>query len=149
MERVPEFWDWLLYQGETGAVKIPAEIYEEIVEGNGPLVDWLKRDDVQAALILDEECEPSLVQAVIAAGYARDLTDDELVSVGRDPLLIAYAKAVATERCVVTTETSRPSKQRANRKVPDACNDNGVTCCNTFEFIRRLNFSTQWRRPKT
>ena len=103
MERVPEFWDWLLYQGETGAVKIPAEIYEEIVEGNGPLVDWLKRDDVQAALILDEECEPSLVQAVIAAGYARDLTDDELVSVGRDPLLIAYAKAVATERCVVTT----------------------------------------------
>lgn len=148
LDRVPEFWDWLLFQGEMGVVKIPVEIFEEIVEGNGPLVEWLKRDNVQSALILDEECDPTIVQEVIAAGYAADLRDDELVSAGRDPLLIAYAKAAADVRCVVSTEASKPSKKRGNRKVPDACADNGVSCCNTFEFVRRLDFSTRWRRPE-
>ena len=31
IERVPEFWDWLVEMGELGRVKIPLEIYEEIV----------------------------------------------------------------------------------------------------------------------
>jgi hypothetical protein len=147
LDRVPEFWDWLLSQGESGAVKIPAEVYEEIVDGNGPLVDWLKRDSVQSALMLDEECDPALVQEVLSLGYAADLTDDELVTVGRDPLLIAYAKAEPDRRCVVSTESSKPKKRRANRKVPDACSDNDVQCIHTFEFVRRLDFSTRWRRP--
>lgn len=146
-ERVPEFWDWLRFQGTIGAVKIPVEVYDEITEGTGALVDWLKRDDVRAALVLEEECELALVQLVTSTGYASDLSDDELVKVGRDPFLIAYAKAAPRDRCVVSTETSARSKQRANRKVPDVCSDNGVECCNTFEFIRRLDFSTRWRRP--
>lgn len=146
-ERVPEFWDWLLYQGEVGAVKIPLEIFEEIIDGRGPLVDWLKRDEVRDALRLDEECDPAQLNHVINVGYAADLRDDELESVGRDPFLVAYGKAAPDKRCVVTTETSAPSRQRANRKVPDVCKDNGVSCCNTFEFIRRMDFSTRWRRP--
>ena len=31
IERVPEFWDWLIEKGELGHVKVPVEIYEEIV----------------------------------------------------------------------------------------------------------------------
>ncbi len=30
IDRVPEFWEWLEYQGSQGKVKIPLEIYEEI-----------------------------------------------------------------------------------------------------------------------
>jgi hypothetical protein len=147
LDRVPEFWDWLQYQGEIGAGKIPLEIYEEITDGTGPRVDWLKRDEVRTALVLEEECIAAVVQLIISTGYASDLTDDELVKVGRDPFLVAYAKVADQDRCVVSTETSAPSKQRANRKVPDVCSNNGVQCCNTFEFIRRLDFSTRWRRP--
>ncbi len=147
LARVPEFWDWLQYQGEIGTVKVPLEIYEEVIEGEGDLVEWLKRPDIRLALVLDEESEATRISAVLASGYAPDLTDDELQKVGRDPFLVAYAAAAADQRCVVTTETSKPSKQRANRHVPDVCVANGVQHCNTFELTRRLDFSTRWRRP--
>ena len=39
---------------------------------------------------------------VVSAGYAPDLTDDEVEKIGRDPFLIAYALADPPERCVVT-----------------------------------------------
>ncbi len=147
LQRVPEFWDWLQYQGEIGAVKVPLEIYEEITDGEGDLVDWLKRPEVRAALVLDEESEATQVSTVLATGYAPDLTDDELQKVGRDPFLVAYAATAASQRCVVTTESSRPSAKRANRHVPDVCLANGVPHCNTFELTRRLDFSTRWSRP--
>ncbi len=147
LERVPEFWDWLHYQGEIGVVKVPIEVYEEIVDGEGNLVEWLKRPEVRSALLLDEESEPDRVFAVVAKGYAPDLTDVELPKVGRDPFLVAHASVDGNNRCVVTTETSKPSRQRANRHVPDVCVANGVSYCNTFELTRRLNFSTRWRRP--
>lgn len=48
-------------------------------------------------------------------------------------------------RCVVTTEVSRRTLQRQNRRIPDVCADVGVQCCNTFTMLRALNFSTHWR----
>lgn len=147
LDRVPEFWDWLLYHAETGAIKLPIEIYEEIVDGEGPLVDWLETIEVRTAIVLQADVDPAIVSAAVATGYAGDLTDDEVLKVGRDPFLVAHAMADVGTRCVVTTEVSKPSKQRANRKLPDVCADNGVDCCNTFELTRRLDFSTRWRRP--
>jgi hypothetical protein len=147
LARVPEFWDWLQYQGEIGTVKVPLEIYEEIIEGDGDLVVWLKRPEIRLALVLAEDSEATRVSAVLATGYAPDLSDDELQKVGRDPFLVAYASVATDLRCVVTTETAKPSKQRANRHVPDVCVANGVQHCNTFELTRRLDFSTRWRRP--
>ena len=29
--RVPEFWDWLLEMGRLGRIRIPLEIYEEVI----------------------------------------------------------------------------------------------------------------------
>lgn len=149
LERVPEFWEWLLYQGEIGNVKIPLEIYEEVIDGEGPLVDWLRTPSVRGILVLAEDSHPERVTAAIAAGYAPDLRDDELVIVGRDPFLVAHACTDPGGRCVVTTEVSKPGRRRANRHVPDVCSANGVASCNTFEMIRRLDFSTRWRRPAT
>lgn len=144
VDMVPEFWDWLCYQGEQGLVKIPLEIFEEVSEGRDAAADWLRNETVKSAMLLGEEVDASLVARTAAEGYAPDLTDDEVARLGRDPFLIAYALALPQERCVVTTEGSKPSKQRANRKVPDVCNALGVQYCNTFEFTRRLGFRTRW-----
>jgi hypothetical protein len=38
MERVPEFWEWLEYQGNEGRIKIPQEIYDELDGGNREVV---------------------------------------------------------------------------------------------------------------
>ncbi len=126
IDQVPEFWDWLRHQGESGNIKIPLEIMEEVKQGreDDPLIEWIKKPEIEQALLLQETVDVVLVQSVVQA-YAPDLTDDELEQVGRDPFLIAYALAMPAERCVVTTEVSRPSAQRQNRKIPDVCRSLG------------------------
>ena len=52
---------------------------------------------------------------------------------------------VANDRCVVTTEVSKPSKQRQNRQLPDVCNALGVTWCTPFMAYKNLGFKTSWR----
>ena len=138
---MPEFWDWLVDCGTTQHVKIPLEMYEEVLAGKeDDLTRWLK--DNREALLLDEDVNETLVARVTDSGYAPDLSDEEVESVGRDPFLIAYALGDRTRRTVVTTEVSKPSKQRANRHIPDVCDGLGVLHCNTYEFIRALNFTT-------
>ena len=145
IDRVPEFWEWLVHVGKVGKVKIPIEIFEEIKEGNDALAIWAKRQEVEEALLLNEDVEVVLVSEVIDRGYAVDLTDDEVEKLGRDPFLIAYALKDKGNRCVVTTEASKPNAQRANRRLPDVCGSFEIPCCNTFKFISYLNFSTKWK----
>jgi hypothetical protein len=147
IDQIPEFWAWLQHQGRLGNVKLPVEILEEILAGrknDDPLLDWMKDKDNQDALKLNESVNASLVQVVVSKGYAPDLTDDEIEGIGRDPFLIAYGMA-DSDRCVVTTEVSSPSKKRQNRKLPDVCNCFSVACCNPFQVNRALGFHTAWK----
>ena len=43
--------------GATGRVKLPREQYDEITNGRGELVDWLKTEEVKRALLLREEAK--------------------------------------------------------------------------------------------
>jgi hypothetical protein len=147
-QTVPEFWDWLEYQGSSNTVKIPREIYEEASESSDELGTWLRSERIRDCLILDEEVDPALVARAVAEGYASDLSDDEIQKLGRDPFLIAHALTASSLRCVVTTEVSKPTRLRANRHLPDVCGAFGIGVCNTFELARRLSFSTKWRAPK-
>jgi len=147
LDAVPEFWEWLAYQASEGFIKIPAEILEEVMAGKkneDPLLHWVsKQKDV---LQLKAAVEPHLVQRAVTEGYASDLTDDELIMIGKDPFLISYALADTTERCVVTVEVSKPGKRRQNRQIPDVCRDLGVICMDPFRVYRALRFSTSWTR---
>ena len=145
IDRVPEFWEWLVNMGENDNVKIPIEVFEELKEGDDILSDWVKDINISDALLLQEEAVVSSVSHVIDNGYANDLTDDEIEKIGRDPFLISYALIDRPNRCLVTTENSKPSRIRANRHIPDVCNSVGVDCCNTFEFLRNLDFRTNWK----
>lgn len=144
LSRVPEYWEWLTYQGAQDRVKIPLEIFDEIRAGNDDLTDWCRNPETERALLLNEEADPISVNRIVVEGYAPDLSDVEIEKIGQDPFLIAYALSAPHDRCVVTTEASRPTSRRANRKVPDVCNGFGIACCNPFEFARRLNFRTSW-----
>ena len=142
--RVPEFWEWLGHKGNEGHVKIPLEMYEEVKRGIGDLAKWAKELEVERNLLLNEDADPAVVSRVTNDGYAPDLTDVEVEKMGRDPFLIAYALSDLGKRCVVTTEASKPTRQRANRHIPDVCRDLGIPCCNTFELVRALDFRTAW-----
>lgn len=149
LDRVPEFWEWLVHNGVSGHVKMPQENIEEITIGRDNLARWLSTRSHREALQLDEVVDVGLVQQVTARGYAPDLTDDEVDTIGRDPFLVAYALRDRNGRRIVTTEVSKPSRQRANRHLPDVCLSVGVTSINSFDLLAALNFSTSWRIPRS
>lgn len=138
IDRVPEFWIWLVRMGIQGRVKVPQEIYDEIMKGNEDLKEWLQEN--KDALLLDEV--PIMVDSVIERGYANDLSDVEVEKIGADAFLIAHALSDSQHRCVVTLEASKPGRKGANRHIPNVCEDLGIKWINTFELIRRLNFRT-------
>ena len=147
IERVPEFWDWLLEMGRNGSVKVPEEIVDEIIGPSttlyDPLVEWIKNHGDE--LLLQESVDETLVALVTEQGYASDLTDVEIVKIGRDPFLIAYAYANIGKCIVVTAEVSKPSSTRSNRHIPDVCDFFDVRHCDLFTLIRDLDFRTDWR----
>ena len=146
LDRIPEFWEWLHFEGKQGTVKIPIEQYEEVIANQGdPLTKWIKRTEVKEALLLQEPASPPLVAKVVEDSYGIDLTDVDIETIGRDPFLVSYALADHGQRIIVSTEASKPSKKRQNRKVPNVCNDWGIECFDTFKFIRETDFSTDWQ----
>ena len=143
IDRVPEFWDWLLHLAEQGLLRVPVETFDEVKDGKGQLVEWLKEH--KAVLLEKTELEAGPVSRAVETGYAPDLTEDELEKLGADPFLVAYGLTLPGQVTIVTMERSRPRRQRANRHIPDVCGDLGVPCINTYELLRRLDFRTDWR----
>ena len=138
IERVPQFWDWLLVQAIAGAVKAPLEILDE-VHATGDFGKWMDQKEVREALALNEEVDPAIFNSVLNSAYAPDLDDTELEEIGRDPFLPAFAM-MGKDRTVVTKEVSRPSKLRGRRKLPDACTIMNVRWITDFSFYRELDF---------
>ncbi len=152
IDSVPEFWEWLIFIGERGNIKIPIEVYEEFSDTKrkdgekDELAIWSEKQNVREALLLNEEAEQDLIARITYGGYTANPTDDELVKIGRDPFLLSYALKDIDKRCIVSTEVSKPSKKGANRKVPDVCRDFKIRCINNFQMFRELNFSTSWNK---
>jgi hypothetical protein len=147
IDQVPEFWEWLVHQGEQNKLKIPRELFDEVNPGNDkdhPFFAWRKHKTTVEALQLKEQIDPEILQRVIDDGYGKNLTDDQLITIGADPFLVAYSLA-QPNRTVVTTEVSRPKAQRQNRKLPDVCDQFAVPRLNTFEMTRALGWKTNWR----
>jgi hypothetical protein len=94
---------------------------------------------VRKAIVLAEPTSGAAVARVITEGYAPDLNDVEIESLGRDPFLVAAALG-GPERIVVSREVSAPSKRRHNRRIPDVCSAVGILYINDFELWRRLDF---------
>lgn len=144
VDRIPQFWDWLQSQGEAGLVKMPYEIYDEFNGKYGLHVDWINSHEVKAALLLEEEADPALVQIAINNGYqGQDPAFDDIqhTKYGKDPFLVAYALVNPDERIVVTREVSRRTKRLGSTKLPDACDDCGIMWINDFALYTQLNFN--------
>jgi len=106
IDRVPEFWDWIIFQGQQRKIKIPIEVYEEFSDTKDKkgkkdtLATWADQIEVKDALLLEEEAEQDLVARITYGGYVADPTDDELKKIGRDPFLLSYALKNLENRCI-------------------------------------------------
>lgn len=148
ISRVPEFWAWLVFQGKKDRIKIPIEVYEEFSDTkdkNGQkdeLAVWSDQSEIKDALLFEEQAKPDLVARITYGGYVANPTDDELLKIGRDPFLLSYALNDIENRCIVTTEASKPKREGANRHVPDVCEDFNIRCINSFRMLQELSFTT-------
>lgn len=147
MDRVPEFWDWLIDRAEAQRLRIPLEIWKEIKPKDATLVKWMRTNE--SVLVLKEQLEAEEVRLVMEKTYVAQPSDAQAKKIGRDPLLVAYALRDASGRCVVTTEVSKKKRTGANRKLPDACKILGVESIHTFKLIQRLNFRTDLGKSRT
>lgn len=144
LHRVPEFWDWLLHQGGNGAVKMPKVIYEEVEDGNDALADWMGEKATKDALLLDEAAAPAHVLTAMAC-YGPNPAEADLVTIGKDPFLVAAALVDTADRRVVTAEVSKPGRTGPRRHLPDVCADCGVSSITLVQLMKNLNFTTGWK----
>ena len=144
IERVPQFWDWIIDNAKHHRIKIPYEILGELEAGNkeSELFKWVKKN--KKNLLLDEQVDHQLlINEVMEQGYEIEKpTIIDLRKIGRDPFLIAYALA-RPDRCVVTLEAVQNSAKPKNRKIPLVCAMLKIPCINTFALIRELDFRTR------
>lgn len=139
LDRVPVFWRWLISEGESGHVKIPLEMHDEVAVGTDQLADWIKQKAISNSLVLDEEVDRKILNQVIRKVYAPDLNHADLLNASRDPFLIAYALK-GHHRCVVTRETSKPTRKLGKRKLPNACKDLKVQWITDYRLYQTRNF---------
>src|SRR3989339_868284 len=145
IKSIPEFWEWLIYKGNRGEIKITLDVYEEVSSGNDDLAEWIKESEAKSSLVLADEADISLVQKVLKEGYAKDLSDTEIEKLGRDPFIIANALK-NPEEIVVVTKEPHTLRTRANKNIPEVCDVLGVKHCTPFDLTRILGFSTNWKQ---
>ena len=152
MDRIPQFWNWLVHQSLSGHVKLPPQVIEEVV---GPdsgdempadaLAEWVQLN--RAALELTDELPYEVLTRTYNQGYdtaPEDLTTVDPLSDPADPFLIAYALDSPKRRRVVTMESiqavGKTLPKPKNRRIPLVCELLGVSCIDTFGLIRELDF---------
>lgn len=146
IDRVHEFWEWLLYKGHEGVIKVPDEIYSELKKGNDVLAEWVKKKEVEEEMKLKASSDMGFVQTVLDNGYGLNLNDTELQIVANDPFLISYALNDKDDFTIITTEFSKPAKTRANRHIPDVCDLLKIKHRTAFEMFKDLDFRTDWKK---
>lgn len=141
IERVPQFWEWIIDNAKHHRIKIPYEILGELEAGNkaSELFKWVKTN--KKNLLLDEQIDQLLIDEVMEQGYEIERsTIIDISRISRDPFLIAYALASRPDRCVVTLEAVQNRAKPKNRKIPLVCAMLKIPCINTFALIRELDF---------
>lgn len=143
LHRVPEFWGWLLHHGGDGSIKLPKPIYEEVEDGTDALADWMKDAATKEALLFSEAADLGCVQHVMGC-YGGNLSEADMVTIGKDPFLVAAAFGDPVQRCVVTAEGSKPGQTGPRRHIPNVCGDCGVQWITPVQLLNTLDFTTAW-----
>lgn len=136
MDICPAYWDWLDQQFQFGAVASIHMIAKELKDGNDELASWVKErpahflanDDVDTQSVFAQ-----IAQTVATGDYNPGNRDNFLAKA--DPWIIAKAKAIGA---TIVTHEAFAAANTKKVKVPNICQQFGVPCVNTFQFLREL-----------
>ena len=125
-DRIPQFWDWLHHHAVEGNVKIPQEIYDEILKQDDELKAWVK--DIKDDILVEVNDYDKRVGEVLECYGGAALTASDLQKIGADPYLIACALDLGAT--VITEEVSKATQKGVKRRIPDACDTLGTDWVN-------------------
>lgn len=137
MDICPAYWEWLDLQFEQGVVASVDMVGQELKDGNDELMLWVKARPAHFLENNDDDTQGAFghVAAFVAAGdYNPGNRDDFLAKA--DPWIIAKAMSIGA---TVVTHESALAPHSKKVKVPNICDQFGVPCINTFQFLRTLN----------
>lgn len=145
MDRVPQFWVWILNNASHEHIKIPSKVIDEILRGNDELSNWVKSNRVKLELDEDVDAEDWSHTLTKGYGYASvGAAQQDLVEQRADPFLIAHALSDTSVRRIVTLEKVITAPKNLpnpiNRRIPTVCDLLGVEHLDTFKLIRELDF---------
>lgn len=136
MDFCPAFWDMVDAHSADTLFSI-AQVYDELVKGEDELAQWVKgRKESGLFVPADDEAtqqEFAKIANFVAENYAQEQAEYFLS--GADPWLIAKCKTA--EATLVTKEVPAPGAKRV--KIPNICQEFGVSFVPTHEMIRALN----------
>lgn len=144
MDLCPGFWDCLEHYCQEGRLMSIDRVRDEISEGD-PLDDWIKQAPSELFVSTAEadvaETFGEMMAWVNDNGQFQPSAKAAFASVA-DGWLVAYAKV--HELVVVTEEAFRPDSKRSV-KIPNVCEEFGVSYMNTFEMLHSLKVRFTWK----
>jgi hypothetical protein len=132
-------------QLESGIIRSPKIVYDEVVKGNDWVADWVRTRrekglSVPASKAVHNHFRP-IADYVVQRWGDRKAREFLL---GGDCWVIAHAKEMGDDGIVVTQESKRSIEAKV--KTPTVCEAVGVECITIFQMLDEFDFSfADWR----
>jgi len=126
----PGVWAKLGGLVEAGIVASVDEVFLELTRQDDEVSAWAQAH-AYAFIPLDGAIQPIAIG--IIHEYGERLLDVKRDKSGADPFVIAAA--IAAGCCVVTEELASTAPNKV--KIPNVCNDKGISCIPLLEMLRR------------
>jgi len=142
LDVVKGFWTKVKELADTGTIisidKVKAELYDK----NDDLETWCKANlpasfFYDTSTVMSEYGTISVWAASKASHYLPNAISEFLDADEADAFLIAFALTDHQNRIIVTHERSQPDIKR-KVKIPEPCDELGVSYINTIEMFRQL-----------
>lgn len=141
----PGFWNCLIYYFNAGRILSIDRVRDELVEYGDALSNWVENRPVEWFVSSSAEPVTDAYQEVMGWVNAnRQFFPQAKVdfSRGADGWLVAYAKAHSM--VLVTLEAYQQGAQR-RVPIPNVCEQFDVARMDTFQMLRELGVSFDWR----
>jgi hypothetical protein len=146
----PGFWKGLIRRHLDGRVLSIDRVRSELLQGRETedLVQWVKRDPPASFFhgVDEGSIASKYTEIMVWAQRSTRFVDAARAkfATGADGWLVAFAAVQGA--IVVTNEQPAPDSKR-DIKLPDVCQQFGVTYCNAFSMLRDLKAHFEWEDP--
>ncbi len=136
------FWALVKRLADNGHIISIDKVKNELYDKNDDLETWCKvnlTDDFfhDTSTVITEYRSVSAWATSKSSHYLPNAISEFLAADEADAFLIAYALSDPLNRIIVTQERSEPNIKR-KIKIPEPCDELGVTYINTIDMFRQL-----------